>query len=163
MDPERSLDPRTPTMWRVEGLLRLLTAGLPLSAAIGFGLGMFVHRGAGVAVGVALLCFQLFSALVWPSFSYGAWRYSLREHDLLVQRGVLFRRWSSIPLDRIQHVDTRQGPVERFFGLSRLLVYTAAGLSADGILPGLATAQAEALRDQLSRREGAPSGGDDGV
>ena len=41
---------------------------------------------------------------------------------------------------------------------SRLLVFTAAGMSADGSIPGLATDDAERLRDQLSRR-----GGDDGV
>jgi membrane protein YdbS with pleckstrin-like domain len=55
-------------------------------------------------------------------------------------------------------VDTRQGPLERVFGLSRLLVFTAAGMSADGSIPGLRTDEAERLRDLLSRR-----GGDDGV
>ena len=48
--------------------------------------------------------------------------------------------------------------MERIFGLSRLLVFTAAGMSADGSIPGLRTAEAERLRDLLSRR-----GGDDGV
>ena len=48
--------------------------------------------------------------------------------------------------------------MERLFGISRLLVFTAAGMSADGSIPGLKTSIAEELRDQLSRR-----GGDDGV
>ena len=59
---------------------------------------------------------------------------------------------------RIQHVDTRQGPMERIFGLSRLIVFTAAGSLADAAIPGLRTQDAEYLRDELSRR-----GGDDGV
>ncbi len=97
-------------------------------------------------------------AVFWPTLEYDAFRYSVREDDLLVQSGVIFKRWSSIPLTRIQHVDTRQGPLERMLGMSRLLVFTAAGMSADGSIPGLATDTAEAMRDELSRR-----GGDDGV
>ena len=96
--------------------------------------------------------------MFWPTLEYDAFRYSVREDDLLVQSGVIFKRWSSIPLTRIQHVDTRQGPLERMLGMSRLLVFTAAGMSADGSIPGLATDTAEAMRDELSRR-----GGDDGV
>jgi uncharacterized protein len=70
----------------------------------------------------------------------------------------VFRHSVSIPLDRVQHVDTRQGPLERAFGLSNVIVYTAAGLSADGSIPGLDEEQAAHLRDALSRRSG-----DDGV
>jgi membrane protein YdbS with pleckstrin-like domain len=90
--------------------------------------------------------------------SWRHFRYGVREDDLLVESGVLFRHAVSIPLDRIQHVDTRQGPIERLFGLSRLVVYTAAGMSADGSIPGLEEEQADALRDALVRRRG-----DDGV
>ena len=97
-------------------------------------------------------------ALIWPSLEYRYFRYSLREHDLLVQQGVLFRRCTSIPLHRIQHVDTRQGPFERLLGLASLQLYTAAGVNADGSIPGLSEKDAERIRDQLSRLEG-----DDGV
>lgn len=107
---------------------------------------------------MTLIAMNIVFTLFWPAFEYNAFRYMVREDDLLVQSGVIFRRWSSIPHNRIQHVDTRQGPIERVFGLSRLLVFTAAGMSADGSIPGLATDDAERLRDQLSRR-----GGDDGV
>jgi hypothetical protein len=116
-------------------------------------------RGDLIAVLVmTLIAMNIVFALFWPALEYNAYRYMVRDQDLLVQSGVLFRRWSSIPHNRIQHVDTRQGPLERVFGLSRLLVFTAAGMSADGSIPGLRTDEAERLRDLLSRR-----GGDDGV
>ena len=111
-----------------------------------------------VVVVMTLIAINVVFALFWPALEYNAYRYTVRDQDLLVQSGVLFRRWSSIPHNRIQHVDTRQGPFERVFGLSRLLVFTAAGMSADGSIPGLRTEEAERLRDLLSRR-----GGDDGV
>jgi membrane protein YdbS with pleckstrin-like domain len=117
---------------------------LPSSVAVG-----------GVVVMASLLVVQ---ALVWPALAWQYLGYGVREHDLLLQKGVLFRRRTSVPLNRIQHVDTHQGPLERFFGVSSLLVYTASSMSADAVVPGLDEATAESLRDELARR-----GGDDGV
>lgn len=108
---DRQLDPRVVGLWRMQGLLRLVFAGLPTSVAVGFGLGRFLSVPLGVGVASTLLLFHLGRATVWPALAYRAYRFSLREHDLLVQSGVLYRRWSSVPLSRIQHVDTRQGPV----------------------------------------------------
>ena len=156
--PELSVDPRAVTLWRLQALVRLFTAGLPSAGLLGFLAGRYVSVPVGIGVASLLLVHHVFLITLWPSLAYRALRYEVREHDLLVQSGVLFRQWSSVPLTRIQHVDTRQGPMERLFGLARLQVYTAAGMSADGSIAGLAEATAEALRDELSRR-----GGDDGV
>jgi membrane protein YdbS with pleckstrin-like domain len=113
----------------------------------------------GLAVVVGLL---LFLEAVWlPALAYAAWGWQVREHDLRVERGVLIRRETSIPLGRIQHVDTRQGPLERLFGLSRLQVFTASGAGADASIPGLDRAIADALRDRLVAKANAER--DDGV
>lgn len=155
---DQSLDHRVVTQWRLGRLFGLLVFGLPVAVAIAVGVSMVGPTWVGVLAGAALVLWRLLMAIIWPGLQYRYYRYSVREHDLLVQSGVLFRRWSSIPHNRIQHVDTRQGPLERWLGLSRLAVFTAAGMSADGSIPGLATDDAERLRDELSRR-----GGDDGV
>ena len=118
---------------------------------------MLNWKSAAILCGIYLL-YNLAFALIWPSLEYRFFRYDVREKDFLVQQGVLFRRSSAIPLHRIQHVDTHQGPVERLLGLSTLLLYTASGITADGAIPGLAEEDAQHLRDVLSRREG-----DDGV
>lgn len=152
------LDPRVTWLWRLQGLLRLGMVWGPMAVAVGVGLGMLTTPAAGLVLSLALMSFFFFFALLWPGLEYEHFRYGIREHDLLVQRGVLFRRRSSIPHNRIQHVDTRQGPVERVFGLSSVAVYTASGMSADGSIPGLTEASAEAIRDELARL-----GGDDGV
>ena len=156
--PDQPLDSRAVTLWRLRRLVRLLVVNLPFAVFAGGGLATIAGTATGVAVGCGLLCLSLLLLVAWPPLEYRHWRYAVRENDLLVQHGVLFRRWSSIPLNRIQHVDTRQGPLERWLGLSQLLVYTASGVSADGSIPGLAQPVAERLRDELSRR-----GGDDGV
>lgn len=156
--PARPLDPRAVTLWRLQRLLRFGLFTLPVGIMIGTGASVVLGPAAGIALGIGWCSFGLLGMLAWPPLEYRHYRYDVRDHDLLVQHGVLFRRWSSIPLNRIQHVDTRQGPLERMLGLSRLLVFTASGVSADGSIPGLAAETAEGLRDELSRR-----GGDDGV
>lgn len=158
MDLHR-VDPAAVNLWRLQGVVQSFTTALVLGggAAVGvraLGLGWALALSAPLAVFV----FVFILSLVWPAFSWRALGYARRPHDLLIVQGVLVRRRTSIPLSRIQHVDTVQGPLEQLFGLSRLLVYTASTVSADGVIPGLARQTAEALREELSRR-----GGDDGV
>ena len=154
----QTLDPRIVQLWRLQALIRLLIFWLPVT------LGVAVVGGArfGLVPTIILsgffLVFQLGLGLIWPALAWRRHRYSVREHDLLVEKGVLFRHTVSVPLGRIQHVDTRQGPMERWLGLSSLVVYTAAGLNADASIPGLEEGDALHLRDVLARR-----GGDDGV
>ncbi len=156
--PPSRLDPRVVQLWRLQRIVRLVFVVLPVAGALATGIATVAPVAVGAVVATVLVAIQLLLALAWPPLEYGAFSYALREQDLLVQSGVLFKRWSAIPFHRIQHVDTRQGPLDRLFGLSRLLVFTAAGVSADGSIPGLGAAEAERLRDELSRR-----GGDDGV
>ena len=103
--------------------------------------------------------FFLFLVAVWyPSLSFERWGYVLRADELLIRRGVLIRTITAIPVNRIQHVDTRQGPIEQWMGLARIQIHTASGVGADGMIPGLKLDVAEQLRDQLVDVEG-----DDGV
>lgn len=154
----RTLDPRVVNLWRLQGLVRLGTFWLPILVGVGAGVGFSLGWMAGSAASAALAVVIAVLALLWPSLSWARFRFDVRPDDLVVEQGVLFRHTVAIPLDRIQHVDTRQGPLERVFGLSRVIVYTAAGMSADGSIPGLAEDEANALRDLLARRRG-----DDGV
>lgn len=157
------LDPRVVTLWRLQGLARLVTSYVPLYLLLGWVL--LAKFGVVVTVSVesALVLVLAIHALVWPNLAFRNFTYQVREHDLLVEQGVLWRQAVCVPRHRIQHVDTRQGPLDRLVGLSRLLVYTAAGLSADGSIPGLDEAVAEKLRDELARSTGGSAAGDDGV
>jgi membrane protein YdbS with pleckstrin-like domain len=152
------LDRKAISLWRLQGLVRLGLLGTPAAVLCAIFLGSMSHWSLGIAAATCLFLFGLGRSLLWPPLSWKAYGYSIREHEILIKSGVLFRRWTSIPFHRVQHLDTRQGPIERLLGLARLQIYTASGLSADGSIPGLAQSTAEALRDSLSRR-----GGDDGV
>jgi membrane protein YdbS with pleckstrin-like domain len=84
--------------------------------------------------------------------------YQLREDDVLFRRGILYQRFVAVPYGRMQLVDINRGPLARALGLSELKFVTAA--AATGVvIPGLAEADAEDLRDHLvalaeSRRAG---------
>lgn len=156
--PQRKLDPNITHAWRFGRFFRLVLLTIPFTA-LSFPLliWMWNFKIACVLAGL-FLGYHLILTLIWPSLEYKFYRYDIRDHDFLVQQGVLFRTSSAIPLHRIQHIDTHQGPIDRLLGLSTLMLYTAAGVTPDGVIPGLAEEDAQLLRDELSKREG-----DDGV
>jgi membrane protein YdbS with pleckstrin-like domain len=91
-------------------------------------------------------------ALVWLGVLRGrarSWRYLEREEDLLVARGLLFRRVSVVPYGRMQFIDVTAGPVERVFGLATVQLHTAAA-ATNARIPGLERAEASRLRDHLA-------------
>lgn len=140
------LSPRVVLAWRLVLaaqaliLLLILLAARPLLPEW---VPVPIVAGIGVLVGAVL-------AALWPPYRYRAWELRLREADVLVRRGVLRRTVSVIPYGRVQHVDTRRGPLERWLGLATLVVFTAGIRGAETAVPGLPTAEAEALRDRLA-------------
>jgi len=84
-----------------------------------------------------------------PLRRYQARGYRLQADRLRVMRGLLFRRDTVVPFGRVQHIDVEQGPVERFYGLGRLVLHTAGNHNASVSLPGLAHEDAVAMREAI--------------
>ena len=74
------------------------------------------------------------------------------SEELQVRRGVWIRVQTLVPLDHVQHIDVSQGPLERAFGICSLVLHTAGTLHSQIVLPGLARATAEAMRDEIRGR-----------
>jgi uncharacterized protein len=102
-----------------------------------------VASGVGAVLVVGVLC------LLAARRRFRAWAYQEREDDLVVSRGVMFRRQSVVPYGRMQFVDVTAGPVERLFKLSTVKLHTAAAAS-DARIPGLEQPEAARLRDRLA-------------
>ena len=62
---------------------------------------------------------------VWPEVHYRHLSYVLDAEGIEIRSGVWWREVISVPRSRVQHIDVSQGPMERSFGLGRLVVYTA--------------------------------------
>lgn len=54
--------------------------------------------------------------------------YSLDSDAVLLNKGVFWKRRTTVPYSKITNIDITQGPVERSFGLSKIHIQTA-GLS----------------------------------
>lgn len=76
--------------------------------------------------------------------------YLVREKDVSFQRGLITYKVTSVPLNRIQHVEVNQGILEKMFGLSSVKIYTAGGTSSDLTIPGLTESDAQKLKAFLS-------------
>lgn len=86
----------------------------------------------------------LFMILAIQSFDYKG--YALRDRDIIYKSGIFFRSTIIIPFCRVQHCEIEQGPIERWFGLTELTLFTAGGTSSDLSIPGLSQDQANKLK-----------------
>ena len=123
--------------------------------------GLFVARGVGILATDWWQMWVFGPSVVWlippihiilRLLSYASWGYQLRQHDLLVRRGILTRETIAIPLARIQQVGTSSSLFERILGLTTLSVRTAGTRTARTRIPGLPSERATGLRDVLSRK-----------
>jgi membrane protein YdbS with pleckstrin-like domain len=121
-----------------------VTTLVSLIVAVGIALAVGA-TGAAVVVVVAVLVAGSIADLV-AGRRVRAWGYAERADDLLVRRGVMFRRMSVIPYGRMQYVEVTAGPFERAFGLATVQMHTAAAAS-DARIPGLPADEAARLRD----------------
>ncbi len=154
------LHPRVTIVWRAIGALTTLL----FTALVGIlearllapaGIGLVVPgllTGCVALVGLAL-------ALTWPSLRYRHWHWLVERDRVLIHKGVVWRSRSLIPRVRVQHVDTRTSPLQRWLGLSSLIIYTAGTRGADAEIPGLDSEQAESLREELAHLEDLDEGG----
>jgi len=72
--------------------------------------------------------------------------YALRELDLHFSSGLIFRKTVTQPITRIQHIELKQGPLERYKDLASLQVFSAGGAMHTFEIPGLALHKAQYLR-----------------
>jgi membrane protein YdbS with pleckstrin-like domain len=72
--------------------------------------------------------------------------YAMREHDVLFQHGLFWKKTTAVAFNRIQHIDLTYGPVERKYQIASLKFFTAGGSSVDLKIPGLPEENAEQIR-----------------
>lgn len=93
----------------------------------------------------------IFMIVSFPARRVQRWGYKIGEGQLRVARGWLFRTDTIVPFVRVQHIDVGQGPIERWFGLSHLIVHTSGTHNSTVTLPGLHADLAAAMRETIRR------------
>ena len=96
------------------------------------------------------LCF-VFTLLI-KTIEFKKRRYVVREKDISYKKGVLFRSVTTVPFNRIQHVEIDEGPISRFLGLVSLSVFTAGDSSDDLKISGLLKEDAQQIKEFISNK-----------
>ena len=74
-----------------------------------------------------LFIFSLSDLLICPFFRYRRYRYRLDKDCIYIREGFLWTEETIVPLERLHKIALSQGPIDRFFGLTKVIVTTAGG------------------------------------
>lgn len=150
-----TLDRRVVLYWLISALI-----SWTMMAGLGFGALLFLRVQwpeswtLTLTAYLSLVVLYLVWSLLWPTLAYNRWRFAV-DHELLLARyGIFFIEEKAIPISRLQHVDLYRGLLERFFGLTTLIVFTAGTEGAHFRLPGLSMTRARDLRDFILAARG---------
>lgn len=147
-EPSERLDPRARLLWRITGavqaaIISAVAAGIAAPVILGAGASAYLWA---APAAVAVLAVLLLVVAV-PTLRWRRWRYEIREEEVDLQRGIVWVSRTLVPLARIQHVDTRTGPLERRLGLATVVFFTAAGANQ---IPELSAPVADEVRDRIA-------------
>ena len=98
-------------------------------------------------VGLFALIITISTTTILPALRWKRWRYEVDEHEVDLRRGIFIIKRTLIPIKRVQHVDTRQGPILRNYSLSTVAITTAATTHE---IPALDDETADEVRNQIS-------------
>lgn len=120
--------------------------------ALATGINAVLMATLGVPMGVVIAPVALllvYPVIFGPVRRFRAWGYAAEDQELRVRHGVLLQVQTVVPFGRVQHIDVSRGPIERSFGVARLVLHTAGTANSEVVLAGLSRETAEALRDEI--------------
>lgn len=150
-EPRGRIDPRALKVWRLTGgiasaIVWLIVVGVAVLAVKFEWLWVIP-----VLAAVFALVFSIFEIAVAPTVRWRRWRYEVSEREIDMKYGVFIVKRTLVPMVRVQHVDTNQGPILRRYKLATVSVSTAAGSHE---IPALPVEEADELRDKIAQLAG---------
>lgn len=146
-EPSQRIDARALKAWRISGTLQsvviFLAAAGTSSLVWRLGLSWWIVAAVLALAGIVSV------VLTWivPAVRWRHWRYEVTEQQLDLQHGIVILTRTLVPMVRVQHVDTKQGPILRHYGLASVEIATAAGVQE---IPALAVEVADELRNRIA-------------
>lgn len=132
---------------------RLLIAAMLLVPCYCAGIAVMIFTPLAVLAGIVLVA--LLAMTVWLGWliprQVSALGFAERDDDLLIRRGVMFKKMVVVPYGRLQFVDVDMGPIARIMNIAAVKLHTASP-GTDAHIPGLDPLDAERLRDNLTLR-----------
>ncbi|WP_243292526.1 PH domain-containing protein [Bacillus sp. FJAT-47783] len=97
---------------------------------------------------VILIIYIALMVMYVPKVRLKMWRYEVNQHEIELQYGVFVIKRILIPMVRVQHVDTSQGPILRKYNLATVTISSAA---TEHEIPALEEDEADQLRNYISQ------------
>lgn len=103
----------------------------------------------------------IFLVELFVHLTYINWKYEFTPDSLKIEKGVIVKRYNSIPYERVQNVDITRGILARILGFSSIEIHTAGysgmhharrGTHSEGYLPGVSVQAAEKIREFLIKK-----------
>lgn len=109
---------------------------------------------------IVILIVLLFIIEIYARMAYNRWFYEFTDSNLKLERGIIWKRYSNVPYERVQNVDIQRGILARLFGFSTVMIQTAGfsvpangyGMMAEGYLPAVSMEEAEQIREFLMKK-----------
>lgn len=138
-------------VWRISAAFSFVVTGA-IFGGIAFAASRALHFPFlyGLIAAVILALLTTGRTILFADREWKAWRYGLTPEELIMRWGVFWKTFRVVPRVAIQHIDINQGPLDRYFGIVQVVVYTAGHGHAVATIPGLTQNEAEELRQYLS-------------
>ncbi len=95
---------------------------------------------------------------VYSRLAFKNWFYEFTSDGLKLERGIIWKRYSNVPYQRIQNVDITRGILARMLGFSSVMIQTAGysaqgkGAFAEGYIPAVSADEAEKIRSFVMKK-----------
>ena len=120
-------------------------------SAIVIGIIFLAELEAGKIRTVIVVCLVLawIVSLISPFVRYNWYRARFTEEEIDIRQGFLFVEENIIPIERLQKISLETGPLDRLFGMTKVIVYTAGG---EDTIRFLERERAEEIGERLKTR-----------
>ena len=146
-EPMHMISKKGLTVWRLYGVLQtlllLIVAAFACYGTYYYEWPSYIYFIAGAVV----ILSATLSTYLFPKIRWERWRYEVRDNEIEVQHGLFVVKRTLIPMVRVQHVDTTQGPLLKKYGLGNISISTAATVHT---IPALVMEEADGLRARIS-------------
>ncbi|WYP27014.1 PH domain-containing protein [Alkalihalobacillus sp. FSL W8-0930] len=148
--PDQKISDKATSVWRISSAISHAITLLILGTAI-----FLQHyyewvewiRYVVYAVTAIVLLHALYKIFIYPIYMQRTWRYRVDDEYIQMKYGVIDQEHVMVPMVKVLHVSTNQGPILRRYGLSTITVGTTASSHE---IPALPNEEAEDLREKIA-------------
>ncbi|MCA1019689.1 MULTISPECIES: PH domain-containing protein [Bacillus] len=146
--PQRQISLNGLKVWRLQnGIISLIFLFIIIGVFVASYYFQWPYWIGAILIGLWILQ-VIFGIWLIPKIRHHIWRYEVFENEIEIQHGLIRVTRVIVPMVRVQHVDTSQGPLLRRYRLASVQISTAATVHD---IPALELEEADELRDYISR------------